>query len=119
MPEAVPGTGVGGGSTRAQVAPVFELGPGPPSRAVSPSAESATEVPASASLPASAAVVFGPSWLQPLPNGANTHAAPVFSVPSNGPPITALSPLADSATDQPKRLPPTSSLGTSLGPFSA
>src|SRR5262249_61710974 len=77
-----------------------------PTMAVSPSAESATDIPwpkaaaGSPSLRTPLPTSLLPCWLQTPPLRVNTQAAPVVLL-SLGPPMIAVPPLAESATDIP------------------
>ena len=73
---------------------------GPPTMAVLPSADSATERPCAAFPTASVPTSLLPCWVQTPPLRVKTHAAPVYEL-SPGPPTMAVLPSADSATDQP------------------
>src|SRR6516165_4359107 len=72
------------------------LSPGPPTMAVLPSADNATDVPWRAFPTAPVPISFLPCCAQTLPLRANTHAA---SVPQ--PPTMAVVPSAETATDIP------------------
>ena len=76
-------------------APVSLLSPGPPINAYSPPDESATLKPNSP-LPLSSLPVSLACWVQVEPERVKTHAAPAFELFS-GPPISAYSPLEESA----------------------
>src|SRR5713226_5327247 len=86
-------------------APTPPLSPGPPTKAVFPSADSATDVPCCTSpcsaLPATAPVPTSlpPCWLHVLPERVYTHTAPAPAL-SPSPPTMAVFPSPDSATDQ-------------------
>src|SRR3954452_14501362 len=91
----------------AHAAPTPPLSPGPPIRAVLPSADSATlwpnwPVPVS-SLPVS----FVPCWVQAPPERVKAHAAPTKPL-SVLPPMRAVLPSADRATLQPNSPAPVS-----------
>src|SRR5215469_12097948 len=92
------------------------LSPGPPTSAVLPSADSATDWPWLAA-PVPAAPVptsSAPCWLHTPPLRVNTHAAPVLPA---FPPTIAVLPSADSATERPWLAPPpAASVPTSFGP---
>src|SRR5262249_36185850 len=91
------------------------LPPGPPTRAVSPSADNATDMPWR-ELPApSVPTSFLPCCVQTPPLRVNTHAAPVLLL-SNHPPTMAVLPSAESATDMPWRAFPTAPVATSSLP---
>src|SRR5262245_35333730 len=91
------------------------LSPGPPTMAVLPSADNATDMPWRALPTASAATSFLPCCVQIPPRRVNTHAAPVLLL-SDQPPTRAVLPSAESATDMPRRGFPTALLPTSFLP---
>ena len=103
-------------------APAAELSSSPPTIAVLPSADSATEKPCSATPTAPVPTSFGPCWVQTPPLRVKTHAAPAFEL-STGPPTMAVLPSADSATAEPCWAPPTRAgadqLRSLLGPDAA
>src|SRR5262249_57225347 len=79
--------------------------PQPPTMAVLPSAESATEIPwpgGNGGSPAPLPTRLLPSCVQILPLRAETHAAPVVLL-SRGPPIMAALPARGGATGAPPR----------------
>src|SRR6266436_6734562 len=88
--------------------------PGPPTMAVLPSADSATDRPCAASPTASLPTSLSSCWVQTPRRRVKTHAAPLPL--SKGPPTMAVSPSADSATDQPCPAFPTALPPTSLSP---
>ena len=102
---------------KTHVAPVFKLSPGPPTMAVLPSAESATDEPWAAGWGPTAPVPISllPCWVQTPPLRVKTHAAPAFEL-SLGPPTMAVLPSADSATEKPWKAAPTAPVPTSLLP---
>src|SRR5262249_42037121 len=79
-----------------QAAPVLLLSDQPPTRAVLPSADNATDMPWRAFPTAPVPTSFLPCWLQAPPLRVNTHAP---SAPQ--PPTMAVLPSAESATDIP------------------
>src|SRR5271168_4922509 len=81
-------------------APAPELSPGPPTTAVLPSADSATEKPCWASRLAPLPTSLLPCGVHTPPLRVNTHAAPALEL-SSGPPTMAVLPSADSATEKP------------------
>ena len=89
---------------KTNAAPPFEVSVGPPAIAVLPSLDSATELPRPAWPAASEARSFACS-VQPPPLRVKTNAAPgpelLPTLPSFGPPTTAVLPSADSATEAP------------------
>src|SRR6266511_3730943 len=72
----------------------------PPTMAILPSADSATDVPWRALATAPVPTSFLPCWVQTPPLRVNTHAAPVLPL-SDHPPTMAVLPSAESATDIP------------------
>src|SRR5258708_3203100 len=82
------------------------LSAGPPTMAVLPSADNATDMPWRALPTASVPTSFLPCCVQTPPLRVNTHAAPVLLL-SDHPPTMAVLPSADSATDVPWRAVPT------------
>src|SRR5262249_36358695 len=91
------------------------LSPGPPTIAVFPSEDNATDVPWRALPPASLPTSFLPCCVQTPPLRVNTHAAPVLLL-SDHPPTMAVLPSAESATDMPWRSFPTAPVPTSFLP---
>src|SRR5262245_31978347 len=91
------------------------LSPGPPTIAVLPSADSATDMPWRALPTASLPTSFLPCCVQTPPLRVNTHAAPVLLL-SDHPPTMAVLPSAESATDMPWRSFPTAPVPTSFLP---
>src|SRR5262249_22322798 len=87
-------------------APTLPLSARPPTMAVLPSADNATEEPCWAPPTLLPPTSFAPCCAQ-LPPGTrvNTHAAPSSEL-SKGPPIMAVLPLPDSATEEPCRAAP-------------
>src|SRR5882724_6015393 len=79
-------------------APALPLSCGPPTIAVFPSAESATELPWDALPNAPLPISLSPCWVHTPFARANIHAAPAPPL-SCGPPIIAVFPSADSATE--------------------
>src|SRR5262245_22478925 len=107
-------------------APVVRLSLGPPTMAVLPSAETATDAPWDHKLPPYSLVV--PTslacCLQTSPLRVNTHAAPAgppeagrsrSALLGPGPPTMAVLPSTDNATDMPWLLLPTAPVATSFG----
>src|SRR6266566_6570980 len=91
------------------------LSPGPPTMAVLPSADSATDMPWRALPTASVPTSFLPCCVQIPPLRVNTHAAPVLLL-SDHPPTMAVLPSADSAIDMPRRAFPTAPVPMSFLP---
>src|SRR5262245_56502265 len=91
------------------------LSPGPPTKAVFPSADKATDMPWRALPTASLPTSFLPCCVQTPPLRVNTHAAPVLLL-SDQPPTMAVLPSADSATDIPWRAFPTAPVPMSFLP---
>src|SRR5262245_15940899 len=91
------------------------LSPGPPRIAVLPSADNATDMPWLALPTAPVPTSFLPCCVQRLPLRVNTHAAPILSW-SDQPPMMAVLPSADSATDMPWRAAPPAPVPMSLLP---
>src|SRR6266700_2437885 len=92
----------------------------PPTTAMLPSADSATDVPRRPTAPVLTSLFC---CVQTPPLRVNTHAAPVAPRPkgadrslSPGPPKIAVLPSADNATDMPWRALPTASVPTSFLP---
>src|SRR5262249_16947724 len=96
-------------------APVPELSCGPPTRAVLPSADSATELPCMAVPVLSLAISFEPCCVHTPPLRVHTHTAPMAAL-SCGPPTTAVLPSPDSATETPWPAAPTAPVPTSFSP---
>ena len=86
--------------TKTHAAPMPSCRRGPPTIAVLPSADSATEKPWPAFPTAPVPTSFDPCWVQTPPLRVKTHAAPAFEL-SSGPPTIAVLPSADSATEKP------------------
>src|SRR5262249_24175674 len=100
-------------------APAPLLSSGPPTRAMLPSADSATETPCAADPTASLATNLSPCCLHTPPLRVNTHAAPTppeLHPPgmSHVPPTMAGAPSADSATVVPCLAFPVASGANSL-----
>src|SRR6516165_3372043 len=94
----------------------LRLSPGPPTMALLPSADNATDMPWQALPIASLPTSFLPCCVQtPPPLRVNTHAAPALPL-SDHPPTMAVLPSADNATDMPWRAFPTAPLPTSFLP---
>src|SRR5208282_670979 len=89
---------------KTHTAPMSVLSPGPPTTAVVPSADSATEVPWLAPPTAPVPTSLLPCWVHTPLLRVKTHAAPMPLL-SHHPPAIAVLPSADSATDQPSWLP--------------
>src|SRR5262249_39659676 len=85
---------------KTHTAPAALLSAGPPTSAVLPSPDSATEVPWSAVPTAPVPTSLFPCWLHTPPLRAQTHAAPVTLLTAT-PPTSAVVPAADSATGKP------------------
>src|SRR5271165_3409232 len=109
-------------------APVVLLSLGPPTTAVLPSADRATDAPWDHSPPPYSLVLptsLSPCRLQTPPLRVNTHAAPVGPTKGDlsrsallgpGPPPIAVSPFAESATDIPWFALPTAPMMNNLSP---
>src|ERR1700691_4045020 len=95
---------------KTHAAPASELSVNPPTMAVLPSADSATEQPCSA-----APTAPEPSGSSTLPPRVKTHAAPANELLPR-PPTIAVLPSADSATDQPCSVAPTAPAPTCFAP---
>ena len=85
---------------KTHAAPVSSCRHRPPTMAVLPSADSATERPCPASPTAPVPTSLLPCWVQTPPLRVKTHAAPVPSCRPD-PPTMAVLPSADSATEMP------------------
>src|SRR5262249_55030062 len=95
-----------------ELLPALELSLGPPTMAVLPSADSATEVPCWALPIAPVPTNLLPCWLQTPPLRVKTQAAPTPELLpalklSSGPPTMAVLPSPDSAADRPCMASPT------------
>src|SRR5262249_4684986 len=95
-----------------QAAPAPPLSFGPPTMAVLPSADSATEVPWLASPTAPVPASAPPCWVHTPPLRVNTSASPE----PDGAPTIAVLPSADNATDRPWRSLKTEPVPTNLLP---
>src|SRR5262245_45393436 len=91
------------------------LSPGPPTIAVLPSADSATDMPWLALPTASVPTSFLPCCVQTPPLRVNTHAAPVLLLSDHAPTMAVL-PSADSANDIPWLALPAAPVPTSFLP---
>src|ERR1035441_3275073 len=98
-----------------QAAPAVVLSVGPPTMAVFPSADRATDIPCSALLTAPVPKSLPPCWFHTPPVRVYTQAAPALLV-SPGPPTMAVFPSADNATERPCPAPPAATVPTSLSP---
>src|SRR5580765_656848 len=87
----------------------------PPTMAVYPSADSATDRPCNALPTAPVPTSFNPCWLHTPPLRVYTHAAPAVPL-SLAPPTTAVFPSADSAIETPCSATPTAPVPTSFVP---
>jgi hypothetical protein len=87
---------------KTHAAPKSELSCGPPTNAVFPSAESATDVPCPAFPLALIPTSLFPCWLQTPFVRVNTHAAPAAALLER-PPTSAVFPSAERATEEPCR----------------
>src|SRR5262249_9110191 len=96
-------------------APTLMLSAFPPTTAVFPSADTATEFPWPAPPTARLPTSFVPCWLHTPPLRVHTHAAPA-PPSSKPPPMTAVFPSADTATAFPWCAAPPAPVPTSLGP---
>src|SRR5437588_619561 len=81
-------------------APAMLLSAQPPTSAVLPSADSATEIPCCAFPVVPVPMSLPPCWVHVPPLRVNTHTAPAEPL-SCGPPTIAVLPSAASATDWP------------------
>src|SRR6516165_6139165 len=100
-----------------QTAPTEVLSPGPPTMAVLPSADTATELPWWAPPAAPVPTSLLPCWAHTPPLRVYTHTAPARLVSSCGPPTMAVLPSAETATEVPcTTFDPTAPVPTSLGP---
>src|SRR5207249_196095 len=84
---------------KTHTAPANELSPSPPTKAVLPSAESATEKPCLAVPTAPVPTSWLPCWVQTPLLLVKTHTAPASQL-SLSPPTTAVLPSAESATEK-------------------
>src|SRR5215218_6127472 len=118
-PSPAPSSGVSFGPCWVQVdperknshaAPLVLLSAKPPTSAVLPSAESATATPNRPSPVSPPPVSFCPCWVQVDPERVKTQAAPLLCS-SFQPPISAVSPFAESETIVPNLPLPASSSG--------
>src|ERR1017187_9588432 len=98
-----------------QAAPAVVLSVGPPTMAVFPSADRATDIPCSALLTAPVPKSLPPCWFHTPPVRVSTQAAPALLL-SPGPPTMAVFPSADNATERPCPAPPAATVPTSLSP---
>src|SRR5262249_41127456 len=96
-------------------APTPLLSKNPPTMAVLPPPDSATEEPCAAVPPAPVPTSLLPCCVHPPPLRVNTHAVPALLL-SSGPPTIAVLPSADSATDQPCSVVRAASGGNGLTP---
>src|SRR4029077_9628716 len=96
-------------------APRLPLSDCPPTTAVFPSADTATEFPWNAMPTAPVPTNLAPCWLQTPPLRVYTHAAPALPL-SALPPTTAVFPSPDSAMDRPCCALPPAPVPTSLAP---
>src|SRR5664279_1258233 len=91
---------------KTQAAPTFVLSPYPPTMAVLPSEDTATEEPCEAAPTAPVPTSLLPCWLHTPPLRVKTQAAPML-VLSLGPPTMAVLPSEDSPTEEPCEAAPT------------
>src|ERR1700756_1609629 len=98
-----------------ELLPSLKLSSGPPTMAVLPSPESATEAPWLAFPTAPVPTSLLPCWVQRPPLGVKTQGAPVPEL-SSRPPTMAVLPSPDSPTDQPWLASPRASMPTSFDP---
>src|SRR5580704_13525275 len=98
---------------KTHAAPAPELSSNPPTIAVLPSPDSATEKPCRAG--PTARVPTSLLLVQARPLRVKTHAAPAPEL-SPGPPMVAVLPSADNATEKPCWAAPTAPVPTSFGP---
>src|SRR5664280_2873962 len=101
-------------ATNTHAPPSFEPSPGPPTMAVFPSAEIATEVPCWTALTVPVPTTLVPCWDHTPAVRVYTHAAPAGLSP--GPPTMAMLPSADIATDLPCWAGPLAPVPTSVLP---
>src|SRR5580765_1605784 len=96
-------------------APADALSSGPPTTAVFPSADSATDCPWCPAPTAPVPTSFAPCCVHVVPLYVYTHAAPLPAL-SSGPPTMAVLPSAESATELPCLAPPAAAPPTSFAP---
>src|SRR5262245_22903871 len=101
--------------TYTHAVPTLLLSAFPPTTAVFPSADIATEAPCCAGSTAPAPTSLVPRWLHTPPLRVHTHAAPAIPL-SPYPPTTAVFPSAVTATEFPCFAAPTANVPTSLVP---
>src|SRR5689334_10379605 len=94
-------------------APAEALSSGPPTSAVLPSADSATDCPSCPAPTAPVPTSFEPCWVHTVPLRVYTHAAPLALL-SDVPPTRAVLPSADSATELPCLAAPAAPLPTNF-----
>src|SRR5580658_6986345 len=104
--------------TNTQDAPAPEASPYPPSSAVLPSADKATDAPTNSSPLRPVGSNLEPCCDQTPAERVKTQAAPIVEL-SSAPPISAVLPSDDRAAECPKSAAPTASDGTSLAPCCA
>src|SRR6266581_3715381 len=100
---------------KAHAAPALLLSAPPPTMAVLPSADSATEMPCSATPTVPVPTSLPPCWLHTAPLRVKIHAAPALLLSPSPPTMTVL-PSPDSATEVPCVAAPTAPVPTSLPP---
>src|SRR5262249_39370049 len=105
----------GEAAVKTQAAPSPSRSQGPPISAVLPFADSDKPWPKAPEPCSSLPVSFEPCCVQDEPERVNTQAAPATLL-SEGPPISATEPSAESAAPTPKRPPRVSSLPVSFEP---
>src|SRR5262249_20631615 len=101
--------------TKIHAAPTAELSAEPPTMAVLPSADNATEVPWPAAPPAAVPTNFEPCCVHVEPLRTKIHAAPALAS-SEEPPTMAVLPPAESATARPCSAAPPAPLPISFDP---
>src|SRR5262249_46152246 len=106
---------LGAGLTNTHAAPALALSVYPPTMAVFPSADNATETPCVAAPAALVPTSLAPCWLHTPALRVYTHAAPALAL-SVYPPTMAVSPFADSAAENPCSAVPVAPVPTSLAP---
>src|SRR5262245_56557857 len=111
----LPSKSWGATKLKAHIAPVPLLSCRPPTMAVLPSPDSATDVPCPAFPPAPLPTSLWPCWLHTPPLRLKTQTAPNEAL-SLGPPTMAVLPSSDSPTDVPCTEPPTAPVPTRFEP---
>src|SRR5262249_57819664 len=96
-------------------APIPASSKSPPTAAVLPSADSATEMPSLAAPPAPVPTNFEPCCVHAEPLRTKIHAAPTAELSAEPPPMAVL-PSADSATEAPWPAAPPAAVPTDFEP---